>query len=150
MTKTVEIRGHSGHIKIEVQGYERPEATDDDDANWLVASCNVVVGEFTCILRLSLVTSDFVQFLAQLEKAVGSLSGNATFATLEEGLQVEINFNCAGHADLFGRARSRISLVPKQSELSFSFETDQSFLAQTLRELKGIVAQFPIRKATPG
>jgi hypothetical protein len=150
MTKAVEIQGHGGHIKIEVQGYERPEATDEDDANWLVASCSVVVGEFSCILRLSLVTSDFVQFLAQLEDAVRSLSGNATFISLEEGLQIEIKFNHAGHADLFGRARSRISLVPDQSELSFSFETDQSFLARTVRELKGIVTQFPVRKPAPG
>ena len=37
-----------------------------------------------------------------------------------------------------------------QTNLSFSFETDQSFLAQTVRELKGIVTQFPIRRPTPG
>jgi len=59
---------------------------------------------------------------------------------------MEIKFNHGGHADLFGRARSQTSLVPEQSVLSFSFETDQSFLAQTVRELKGIVTQFPIRK----
>ena len=66
--------------------------------------------------------------------------------TLEEGLQIEIKFNRAGRADLFGRARSQQSLVPHESVLSFSFETDQSFLAQTVRELKGIVTQFPVRR----
>jgi hypothetical protein len=146
MAKTMEIGGHGGHIKIDVRGYERPETSDEDDANWLVARCNVTVGEFSCILKLSLVTRDFAEFLAQLEKAVDSLNGAATFTTLEEGLHLEIKFNHAGHADLFGRARSQTSLVPDQSVLSFSFETDQSFLARTVRELKGIVKQFPIRK----
>jgi hypothetical protein len=146
MAKSMEIGGHGGHIKMDVQGYERPETSDEDDANWLVAQCKVAAAEFSCILKLSLVTRDFVEFLAQLEKAVDSLNGAATFTTLEEGLHIEIKFNHAGHADLFGRARSQTSMVPEQSVLSFSFETDQSFLAQTVRELKGIVMQFPIRK----
>ncbi len=81
-----------------------------------------------------------------LEKVVDSLNGTAAFTTLEEGLHIEIKFNHAGHADLFGRARSQTAMVPEQSVLSFSFETDQSFLARTVRELKGIVTQFPIRK----
>jgi hypothetical protein len=146
MAKTMEIRGHGGRIKIDVQGYERPDTSDGDDANWLAAQCNVVAGEFSCTLNLSLVTRDFAGFLMQLEKAVDSLNGTAAFTTLEEGLQIEVKFNHAGHADLFGRARSQTSLVPEQSVLSFSFETDQSFLAQTVRDLHGIVTQFPIRR----
>ena len=79
----MEIGGHGGHIKIDVQGYERPETSDEDDANWLVARCKVAVAEFSCILKLSLVTRDFAEFLAQLEKAVDSLNGTTTFTTLE-------------------------------------------------------------------
>ena len=134
MPKTMEIRGHSGHVQVEVYTYERQGTTDESDANWLVARCNVVVGEFSCALKLSLVTDDFAQFLAQLERAVGSLKGSAIFDTMEDGIRVEIKFNSAGHADVFGQVRSQISLVPEQSVLSFSFETDQSFLAQTVRE----------------
>jgi hypothetical protein len=146
MAKTMEIRGHGGRIKIDVQGYERPDTSDGDDANWLITQCNVAVAEFSGILKLSLVTLDFAEFLTQLEKAVDSLNGTATFTTLEEGLHIEIKFNHAGHADVFGRARSQTSMLPEPSVLSFSFETDQSFLAQTVRELTGIMAQFPIRK----
>ena len=142
----MEIGGRGGHIKIRVQGYERPETSDEDDANWLVTRCSVAVAEFSCILKLSLVTRDFAEFLSRLEKAVDALNGTATFTTLEEGLHVAIGFNHAGHADVVGRARSQTSTGPGQSVVSFSFETDQSLLAQTVRELKGIVKQFPIRK----
>jgi hypothetical protein len=146
MMKAMEIRGHSGRVKIEIQGYERPENANEDDSNWLVSKCEVAVGEFACALGLSLVTRELVHFLAQLEEAVASLQGTSTFTTLEGGIQIEIKFTRAGHAELFGRARSQISLVPDQSVFSFSFETDQSFLAQTVRELKGIVREFPIRR----
>jgi hypothetical protein len=145
MPKTVEIGGNGGHVGIEVYNYERSGAADEDDANWLKAKCSVAVGEFSCVVGLSLVTHDFVQFLTQLEEAVRQLKGTAVFATLEEGLELEINFKSAGQADLFGRARSQTSLLPKQTVLSFSFETDQSFLAQTLRELKELVRQFAVR-----
>jgi len=50
---------HGGHIKIDVQGYEAAGASDEDDANWLVAQCNVAVAEFSCNLKLSLLTRDF-------------------------------------------------------------------------------------------
>jgi hypothetical protein len=146
MAKTMEIGGHGGHIKIDVQGYQRPETSDEDDANWLVARCKVTVGEFSCTLKLSLATRDFAEFLVQLDKAVDSLNGTATFTTLEDGLHIEIRFNRAGHADLFGRVRSQTALIPDQSVPSFSFQTGQSFLAQTVRELKGIVTKFPTRK----
>ena len=147
MQKTVEIPGHGGHIKIEVLGYERPETRDRSDANWLAAACSVVVGEFSCSLKLSLITSDFVLFLSQLEEAVSLMRGTAVFNTLEEGLEFTIHFNSAGWADVRGRAQSQTSLVPERTALSFSFKTDQSFLAKTVRELKGIVRAFPIREA---
>jgi hypothetical protein len=53
MAKSMEIGGHGGHIKIDVQGYEQPETSDEDDANWLIARCNVAVAEFSCTIKLN-------------------------------------------------------------------------------------------------
>ncbi|HYB61554.1 MAG TPA: hypothetical protein VEH50_08755 [Methylomirabilota bacterium] len=146
MSKAMEIRGHGGRVRIEVYKYERQETSNLDDSNWVVTQCTVNVGEFSCVLNLSLVTSDFVRFAAQLEEGVRSLQGSAEFTTLEEGIRLEVTFTSAGHAHLIGRARSQVALVPDQTTLSFSFETDQSFLAQTLQELKGVMEQFPTRR----
>jgi len=145
LTNTVQIRGDGKVIQIEVFGYERPDAVDADDANWLKARCSVTVAEFSATLTLSLVAHDFARFAHELEEAVQLLKGTATFSTAEAGLGIEIKFTTAGHADVFGSARSQTSFVPDQSVLSFSFETDQSFLAQTVRELKTIVSRFPVR-----
>jgi hypothetical protein len=145
LTSTVQIRGDGNVIQIEVFGYERPDANDKYDANWLRARCSVAVAEFSTVLRLALVTHDFARFAGELEQAVQLLKGTATFSTVEAGLAIEIKFTTAGHAEVFGSARSQTSFAPDQSVLSFSFETDQSFLAQTVRELKIIMSRFPVR-----
>ena len=147
MTNTVQIRGDGNVIQIEVFGYERPNANNEDDANWLRARCSVTVAEFSAVLRLALGTHDFARFADELEQAVQLLKGTATFSTAEAGLAVEIKFTTAGHAEVFGSARSQTSFVPDVSILSFSFETDQSFLAHTVRELKAIVSRFPVRNS---
>jgi hypothetical protein len=85
---------------------------------------------------------DLARFADELEQGVQSMKGIATFSTAEAGLGIEIQFTTAGHADVFGSARSQASIVPDHSVLSFSFETGQTFLAQTV--LKSIVCQFPI------
>jgi hypothetical protein len=145
LTNTVQIRGDGKVIQIEVYGYERPDADDQDEANWLRARCSVKVAEFSAVLNLDLVTHDFARFAQELEKAIQLLKGRATFSTAEAGLAIEIKFTTAGHAEVFGSVRSQTSFVPDQSVLSFSFETDQSFLALTARELKEIVGRFPVR-----
>ncbi len=126
-------------------GYERPDANDEYDANWLSARCSVTVAEFSAVLSLALVTHDFARFEDELEQAVQLLKGTAIFSTVEAGLGIEIKFTTAGHAEVFGSARSQTSKVPDVSVLSFSFETDQSFLAHTVRDLKTIVSRFPVR-----
>jgi len=146
LKNTVQIRGDGGRvIQIEISGYERPDAGDEYDANWLRAKCSVTLAEFSAVLSLALVTHDFARFADELEQAVQLLKGRATFSTAEAGLGIEIKFTTAGHADVFGSARSQTSFVPDQSVLSFSFETDQTYLEQTVRELKAIVSRFPAR-----
>ena len=103
------------------------------------------MAEFSAVLSLTLDTHAFARFANELEQAVQQLKGTATFSTVEAGLGIEIKFTTAGHAEVFGSARSQTSNVPDVSVLSFSFETDQSFLAHSVRDLKTIVSRFPVR-----
>ena len=145
LTNIVQIRGDGNAIQIEVFGYERPDADDEYDANWLRARCSVTVAEFSAVLSLALVTHDFARFADELEQAVQLLKGTAAFSTAEAGLAVEVKFTTAGHAEVCGSVRSQTSFVPDRSVLSFSFETDQSYLAHTVRELRAVVSRFPVR-----
>ena len=105
MTNTVQIRGDGNIIQIEVFGYERPDANDEYDANWLRARCSVTVAEFSAVLSLALVTHDFARFTDELEQAVQLLKGTATFSTVEAGLAIEIKFTTTHEGD------SRIEFV---------------------------------------
>jgi len=145
MSKTVVIRGDGGQVQMEVLNYERPNASEGSDANWLVCRCAVTVREFSCDVRLSLMTDDFVRFLGDLDEAQRSLKGTAVFATPESGLKVEIKFKSAGHADVWGAVQSQLSVVPSRTKLDFSFESDQSFLSQTAEGLRAVIQQFPVR-----
>src|SRR5258708_15655880 len=109
LANIVQIRGDGNIIQIEVFGYERPDANDEYDANWLRARCSVTVAEFSAVLSLALVTHDFARFTDELEQAVQLLKGTATFSTVEAGLAIEIKFTTAGHAEVFGSARSQTS-----------------------------------------
>ncbi|HST09383.1 MAG TPA: hypothetical protein VLL05_03335 [Terriglobales bacterium] len=145
MPKTVVLRGDGGKVQIEVHSYERPESTDGSDSNWLVCKCGVTVREFSCDVNLSLVTEGFICFHRELAESVRSLKGTAVFATAEDGLKLEITFNSAGHADVFGIIQSQLSALPTRTKLDFSFETDQSFLSSTVDELRAVIQQFPVR-----
>jgi hypothetical protein len=147
MPKTVVIRGDGGKVQIEVLNYERPNATEGSDANWLACKCGVTVREFSCDVSLSLVTDDFVRFLGDLDQAQRSLKGTAVFASLESGLTLEIKFKAAGHADVLGTVQSQLSVVPSRTKLDFSFESDQSFLSHSVEELRAVIQQFPVRSA---
>ena len=107
MPTTVVIRGDGGRVQIEVLNFERPEVTKGSDANWLICRCGVTVREFSCDVSLSLMTDDFVRFLADLDEAQRSLKGTAVFATIESGLTLEIKFKAAGHCDVLGTVQSQ-------------------------------------------
>jgi hypothetical protein len=71
------------------------------------------------------------------------MKGTATFSTAEAGLGIEIKFTTAGHADVFGSAVTNVIFTRPFGTLIL-LETDQTFLAQTVRELKAIVCRFPV------
>jgi hypothetical protein len=86
-----------------------------------------------------------LRFFDDLNEALHSLRGTAVFITLESGLKLEITFKAAGHADVFGTLQSQLAVAPSRTTLDFSFETDQSFLSQTVEGLRAVIQQFPVR-----
>ena len=144
MSETVEIRGAGGQVRIEVLEYERPDATDMNESNRLTCKCSVEVREFACNLNLSLRTHDFVQFRAQLNEAIEQSGGAVVVNTSEKRFRLEVTITRGGHADVFGYAQSNTAR-PSTTMLAFSFESDESFLAQTNRELGKILQHFPVR-----
>jgi hypothetical protein len=143
MSLQVSINGHGASISIEVSGYERLSAQDVSDANWLKCRVAVNLGCFTGDYPTAFETSDFVRFRDGLKTVLSATSGSASFLTCEEALSCTIEMKKNGTARIKGVAQAHGHTT---SVLSFSFESDQSFLAKTLRELESVAEQFPVRQ----
>jgi hypothetical protein len=144
MSEIVEIRGAGGRVRLEVLEYTLPDTTNRNESNRLTCKCNVEVRDFACNLNVSLRTHDFVRFRAELNAALKALSGDVIVDTLESRLRLEVSITSGGQIDVFGYAQSNMAR-PSRTVLTFSFESDQSFLAQTDRELERILQHFPVR-----
>ena len=138
------LKGEAAKIDIYVSGYERPAAENQSDANWLRCKGTVLIGRFSCSGDYSMMTSEFAEFEKTLKAGIERLSGVVSFSTIEGGLGWDIEFNSRGQATISGFVKSVGS--PK-AELRFSFQSDQSYLQQTLSELVTVNRQFPIRAA---
>jgi hypothetical protein len=139
----VPIKGDDGSISIEVVGYENATAGNDSDANWLTCRIEISAGPFRGQFDASLTTQDFADFRRQLDEVLQILKGKAVFQTHEDWLCLEIVMGTRGTAKVGGVAK--ISGGSKTS-LSFTFETDQSYLAQTKNALDLMVRDFPVQQ----
>ncbi len=140
MSHKVEIRGDDGLVWIEVRSYERLKTRDVDDSNWLSCSCGVQVRGFVGRMNLSLTTHDLERFDVELRRSLKKPSGTATFSTMEDRIKIEVEFKVTGAAQIRGVVGERGNL------LSFSFESDQTFLTEAERQLRSIVQEFSVRK----
>jgi hypothetical protein len=143
MPSKVSINGNGASIAIEVLGYERPSAQDVSDANWLKCRVSTNLGQFIGNYDASFTTSDFTRFRDELRSVLTTMNGAAAFVTDEEALNCTIQLMRVGTAVVKGRAQAQGHVT---AVLSFSFESDQSFLAETLLGLESVVQKFPLKK----
>ena len=144
MSVEIEINGQGSRLRVEVLGYENPSAQDISDANWLRCQVMIKIGEaFLADFPASFTTSDFVRFRDELSTVLTKLSGTASFLTDEEALSLSIDIGRTGGALVSGVAQTE---GQPQASLSFSFDSDQSFLIQTLHGLDALVTHFPIKE----
>jgi hypothetical protein len=115
----------------------------DSDANWLTSEVELQSGQtgvFHACHGAALRTEELAQFRDELRGVVASLNGTAILHHLESqvGCTVEL---ANGRGNLSAFVKEHVGLELHVHEC----ETDQSYLAQTLRELDAIVEMFPVR-----
>lgn len=140
---TLNIRGEFGRrVTVEIHGYENESAQEPYDANWLRCSVKANIGRFQGEVDASFTTHDFVRFSSELEQVVTGASSVALFQTYEEALALRVEVDRTGRAVVSGKLREVDFNGPV---LSFTFESDLSFLAQMQAELRHIIVDFPER-----
>jgi hypothetical protein len=143
MSVEVEIKGQDGVVAVTVLGYENAEAENSSDANWLVCRVHVRVGAVRSDFRAAFTTHDFVAFASELGALLEGRAAVATFDTYEEALKVTVEMaRKTGAARISGVARWDGS----ETAVSFTLDSDQSYLSSTVRSLDEVTRRFPVRR----
>ena len=129
-------------IEVEVLGYERPRSGDYHDDNWLHVLVSVTAGAFAGAFNAAFLTEELVVFRGELARLYQSLSGEATFSTLEEQLHLRVSGNGRGEIRVVGSATD---MAGTGNRLEFHFELDQTHLASSFSGLNEVIDTYPIR-----
>ena len=137
------IGGERGaRLTVSPLWYERTDSPYEDDLNWVFCEIEVKSGAFHGHYRAFLDRRDFAGFEQELRHALERLSGRATFSTIEAGLGFIVDIkDTTGRAYVKGEAGP---LEPPSTTLSFEFDSDQTFLQSTLRNLETIRDRLPV------
>jgi hypothetical protein len=141
MPKEFAVEGDGGSVAIVVQGYERRDAEDASDANWLTAHVRLKIGPFTAEYGTSITTQALVSLLNGLGRVVEDLSGTTALTTDEDDIAFEVVAAVGGAMRVSGTARRRG--LPRVA-LQFEFQSDQSYLRRTVQQLEDLTAMFPV------
>src|SRR3954469_269825 len=120
---------------------EREIVADAADANWLSAHLDVTVDGFAASLELALLTEDLEHFLAQLLSVLEEAKAFAEFSTVEDVLRLTVHPNKPGRATVSGA----VTHLNNRNQLSFTFQTDRTFLELTAADLRSVNTVFPTR-----
>ena len=143
VSEQIKFAGEQGSLLLEVSGYENPLATNEDDANWLASTLTIKAGPFAGVFRVAFTTHDLISLRDRLKNGLAALSETVSFQSTEDDIAFDIEFNKRGAATISGTAQPHRSL---EASLTFRLDTDQSALAQTLRQLETVVRRFPTRQ----
>jgi hypothetical protein len=143
MVEPIKFASEQGALTIEVHGYERSGAKDEDDANWLKCEVSLKAGPFSGAFNAAFTTYDLVALAERLKGALAALSGTVSFQNTEHDVVFDIAFDKRGNASIHGTAQPHRS---PEASLTFRFDTDQSYLTQTLRQLEAVLRSFPAKQ----
>jgi hypothetical protein len=129
------------HVTVEPLRRSHLGCTDYWDGNWIACAINVKAGAFRGQVDADLRAEDFVRFRDGLRRLYDELAGNATFATMEDWLAIDVRVDGRGHFE----ARCELRDDPGMGNLlTFSISFDQTQLPTVLRDLDAVVLRFPV------
>jgi len=139
----VSIAGEGCRFTLRLLGWENPELVAGSDANWVRGEVELVAtstGRFTARQAVSVLTRDLELFRHELRALLEGLEGEASFENLEAQFGVNVTLKAgSGELEVFVTEHAGAELRVND------VRTDQSYLAQTLRELEAAVEQFGVR-----
>lgn len=137
------LSGDGEWVKVSVCWYEFPAKQTGEDANWLIVEVRFDLDGFKGKYQGYYEATDLARFLKELESAVSKLQGKAVLSGIEPTAEITVSMEARGTAVIEGEL---IRTPGSGPWLSFQIETDQSYLQETVRQLREVVERFPIRE----
>jgi hypothetical protein len=137
----VNVRGEGFLLRFDVLGYEGERRGEDSyDDNWLSGTVTLEFtrsATFRAKCSTAWQTVEFAVFHEALRTLLDDLTGTATFSTIEDQMEVTIRLD-GGKGTIEGHVEEHA-----MASVEFEAETDQSFLGQTLIELRAVTSRYP-------
>jgi hypothetical protein len=133
MDRAVSLRGdQDAEIAL---SFGKEGVWDSPIAYWDEVCCLVTVhvGAFRGCYRTGLYTRTLLDLRDELTEAWSRLAGNAVFDGLDMGLNFAVSIVKTGRAFVEGKADDQYG---HGNSLSFRFETDQTYLGETVKQLR--------------
>lgn len=135
------IKGDNVLVKIDVLNRPYPDGDNYWDINWLICSIYIKIPGFIADFSTYIRSDELKSFYDGLMEMHEKLHGNAILATLENEIFIECKIDKLGKIEWIVEASySRGTMA----EFRFEFENEQSYLYETLKNLKDITEEFPI------
>jgi len=134
------VIGKQGFIRIElIKAFGFPKETSHFGGYDAQGITEIKSGNYYVKGELWFSTGEVYEFYKQLERCYRELKGEATFWNAEANLRIDIKFNRLGQIIIQGYFKEQ---THQGNELQFEIESDQSFLATTLQQLKKFVDHY--------
>ena len=129
-------------VALTVLSYERPPVGEFYDDNWLLCEVSVRAGAFSGKFQANFLTSELEELRQGLGTLHRELRGGYTFEPMEGQLILRVSCDNLGCIHIAGEAMDQAGIGHK---LTFKLSLDQTYLAESLRELSDVVRAFPVR-----
>jgi len=139
MSLAWKIAGQGASITVNIVTRESPDTKNLYRANGLTCDVELDVPPFTGRFKASYTTQEFFRFWTGLRMTLSSSKGDAVFGSDVDALQVTVGIEATGRALVKGITRAQ-----SKTTVSFSFESDQTHLNKTCKELEAVITQYPI------
>ena len=147
LAETIEVRfdGEGGNkLSIVIFGYSHPASEDYWDGNWIRANVSVQVTGFSGNMSGHIRLEELQDLVVKLQHIYDDLSGTATFSTMEEWIEFEIQIGKLAQVHIRGFLQDYWS---QDNMLTFVIQSDQTHLLSPIKQLKATLSRFPIRGA---
>ncbi len=130
-----------GFLSITVRGRAYRQRQDYWDGNWLLVDATVEIEKFSARVAGMLRAEELALLSHNLDAFSQSLTDIVTYETMEGWLSFQIAADTLGKIKLSGMVSDN---VRNDTSLKFAFESDQSFLAAPLKQLRQTVDAYPV------